>query len=50
MFLVSQAWLGETMVRKDVIGTIFIVFGGVGIAVAYGVIGETKCEQQYEIR
>jgi hypothetical protein len=37
-------------VTKDIIGTLFVVFGGVGIAVAYGVIGEVKCEQQYEIR
>jgi hypothetical protein len=42
----ASLWLGEKLVRNDVIGTVCIVFGGAGIAVAYGVIGETQCDEE----
>jgi uncharacterized membrane protein len=42
----ASAWLGEKLVVNDVIGTVCIVFGGIGIAVAYGIIGETKCDEE----
>jgi hypothetical protein len=50
IFLANR-FFGETLSRQDIEGTVLIILGATGVAVAYGVLGEvkTKCYDRHDL-